>query len=58
MLVEVFFSEMNRNELAKLQKVFYFMRPSSDDCIDLGLVLLNIVYTHVYFECPGAGVYR
>ena len=58
MLVAAFFSEMNRNELAELQKVFCFMHLSSDDCTDLGLVLLNIVYTHVYFECPCARVYR
>ena len=39
MLVGVLFSEMNRSELAELQKVVCFMNRSSDDCADLGLVL-------------------
>ena len=58
MLVGVLFSEMNRNELAELQKVVCFMHPSSDDCTDLGLGLLKIVYTHLYLELSGAGVYH
>ena len=57
-MVDIFFFEVNRNELAELQEVFCFMHPSDDDRTGLGLVLFNTVHTHVYFECLGAAVYR
>jgi hypothetical protein len=52
MLTEVLFSGLDRAAFVELQRAFCFMHLSSDDRIDLVLGLPNIVYTHVFFECP------
>ena len=59
MYVDMFFSPMDQAEVNHLKCFFpYLHLPSLDESIDLGLVLLNGVHMHVFFECLGAEVYR